>query len=216
MYIFKGVEMFPGSDKESNIYLIDGELLIDAGTGASFTDVKKDIESKFDHTKISMIVNTHNHYDHTGGDKKFRDWLKASIAIHSADKDELEGGHTLAEFFNDSPRVTTVDKILKNGNIIRTENFEFEVIHTPGHSPGSICLYDKNKRILISGDTIFSDGVGRTDLPGGSNEQMVRSLEKLLDYDIEYLLPGHGAPKLGGVEFVIKRMLAKMNKDKLY
>jgi hydroxyacylglutathione hydrolase len=216
MYIFKGVEMFPGSDKESNIYLIDGELLIDAGTGASFTDVKREIESKFDSAKITTIVNTHNHYDHTGGDKKFRDWLKASIAIHSADKDDLEGGHTLAEFFNDSPRVTTVDKILKNGSIIRTENFEFEVLHTPGHTPGSICLYDKNKRILISGDTIFSDGVGRTDLPGGSNEHMVRSLEKLLEYDIEYLLPGHGAPKLGGVEFIIKRMLAKLNKDKLY
>jgi glyoxylase-like metal-dependent hydrolase (beta-lactamase superfamily II) len=216
MYIFKGIEMFPGSEKESNIYLIDGEFLVDAGTGMYFADIKHEIESKFDTTKITTLVNTHNHFDHTGGDRKFRDWLKAQIAIHSADRDDLEAGRTLSEFFDEKPRVTTVDKVLKNGSIIRTENFEFEVIHTPGHSPGSICLYDKNKRILVSGDTLFSEGVGRTDLPGGSNEHMVRSLEKLLEYDIQYLLPGHGVPKLGGVEFVIKRVLAKLNKDKIY
>lgn len=66
------------------------------------------------------------------------------------------------------------------------------MIETPGHSPGSICLYMKKEKALIAGDTIFSLGVGRTDLPGGDTELLIASLKKLAKLDIEYLIPGHG------------------------
>ncbi|MEM7819786.1 MAG: MBL fold metallo-hydrolase [Candidatus Aenigmatarchaeota archaeon] len=216
MQICKGIEMLGGTGNDSNIYLVDGELLVDTGTGIFFSDIKREIEKKFDINKIMMIVNTHHHFDHTGGNKKFRDWLKANIAIHSADKNALESGKTLAEFFGEKSKIITADKILKNGTIIKTKNFIFEVVHTPGHTPGSICLYEKNKRILISGDTLFSDGIGRTDLPEGDKDQMLSSLKKLLGYNINFLLPGHGTPKLGGIDFLIKRMIIKLKQEDFY
>ena len=208
MRVHDGIEVFGGVGRDPNIYLVDGELLVDTGTGHLFADIKKQIESAYDRYSIKTIVNTHCHFDHTGANKKFRDWLKASIAIHANDKNSIESGSgMLAEFFNEIPKVVTVDRALKDGSTLKTKNFTFEVIHTPGHSPGSICLLEKGKKILISGDTLFEGSIGRTDLLGGDNSRMLQSLHKLLNYDVHYLLPGHGPPKLGGVSFLIKQMI---------
>jgi len=210
MGIIKGVDVLGGVEQEPNIYLIDSELLVDTGTGFLFSDMKRLIESRYDYYKIKNIVNTHCHFDHTGGNKKFRDWLKAVVTTHANEKEFLETGrNTLAEMFGEVPKIVTVDRILKEGSKIKTTNFAFEVIHTPGHTPGSICLYEPNKRILISGDTLFESGIGRFDLPGGNRQKMIESLNKLLDYNIQYLLPGHGPPKIGGVSFLIKQMIAR-------
>jgi glyoxylase-like metal-dependent hydrolase (beta-lactamase superfamily II) len=96
-----------------------------------------------------------------------------------------------------------VEKKLKEGD----EIFGFKVLHTPGHTKGSICLLDAKDKILISGDTIFADGVGRTDLPGGSEEDMEKSLEKLSSLKIEKILPGHGEPVLKNGEKAIKNII---------
>jgi len=201
-----------GVGHDSNIYLIDNELLVDTGTGVFFPQMKEEILNLgIDPKKIKMIVNTHCHFDHTGADKKFRDFLKAKIAIHKADKKALETGDgTLAEMFGQTPRAITVDKTLKDGSKIKTKNFTFEVISTPGHTPGSICLYERDKGILISGDTLFADGVGRTDLPGGDKKAMKKSIKRLSELKIKYLLPGHGMPKMSGVDFLIKQILIRM------
>jgi len=207
MEIIKGIHVLGGADQDSNIYLIDGEVLIDAGTGLYFSEIKKEIEGISNPDDIRLLVNTHHHFDHTGGDKKFRDWLKCEIAIHNADKNQLESGNTLAELFGAMPRIVTTDKILRQGLFIKTKNFNFEVLHTPGHTPGSICLFDNAKKILISGDTLFADSIGRTDMPDGSSDEMLESLKKLDTYQINTLLPGHGTPRTSGVEFLIKRMI---------
>jgi hydroxyacylglutathione hydrolase len=68
----------------------------------------------------------------------------------------------------------------------------FEVIQTPGHSPGSICLYWPDKKILFTGDVVFNQGIGRTDLPGGNGKELKESIKKISRLDAEYLLPGHG------------------------
>jgi glyoxylase-like metal-dependent hydrolase (beta-lactamase superfamily II) len=206
MEIIKGIHIVGGTEQDSNVYLIDSEILVDAGTGFYFSDIKKEIE-RMGADDIRLLINTHHHFEHTGGDKKFRDWLKCEIAIHSADKESLESGRTLSELFGANPKIVTIDKSLRHGLIIKTKNFNFEILHTPGHTPGSICLYDNDKKILISGDTLFADGIGRTDLPGGNAELMLISLKKLSEYPINYLLPGHGTPKISGVNFVIKRMI---------
>ncbi len=207
MQVYKGIEMFHGTGNEPNIFLIDGEVLVDTGTGNMFAELKKEIENKFNSKEIKTIVNTHYHFDHTGGNKKFRDWLKAEIAIHNDDKENLEKGETLAEMLSETTRIVTVDHGLYNGDIIKTPNFIFEVIHTPGHTPGSICLYESDKRILLSGDTLFSDSVGRTDLAGGSREMLISSLKKLGELPIMYLFPGHGPIRTSGIDFLIKQML---------
>ncbi len=215
MQAYKGIELLGGIEPDCNVYLIDGELIVDAGTGLYFGDMKGQIEAACDPANIKLLINTHCHFDHTGANKKFRDWLKLSVAVHSADKKAVETGRgTMAELFGQQSRVMTVDKILRTGSTIKTTNFVFEVMPTPGHTPGSICLYEANKKILISGDTLFENAVGRTDLPGGSQDQLMTSLKRLSQMHIEYLLPGHGSPKLGGVDFLIKQMINFLSESK--
>jgi hydroxyacylglutathione hydrolase len=209
MQVYRGIILMGGVGYDSNIYLIDGELIVDTGTGIFFPEVKEELELTYDISKITTIVDTHCHFDHTGGNKKFRDWLKAEIAIHEGDKKSLEtGANTMAEAFGEKARTVTVDRILKNGDKIKTTNFSFDVIWTPGHTLGSICLYERKKKILISGDTLFADGVGRTDFPNSDSNQLYKSLKKLSEIPITYLLPGHGMPKIGGINFMIRQSIA--------
>lgn len=215
MQVYKGIEILGGIEPDCNVYLVDGELIVDAGTGNYFGDMKSQIEGLCDIRNIKLLVNTHCHFDHTGGNKKFRDWLKLSIAVHSADKKSVETGQgALAELFGQQYRIMTVDKVLRVGSIIKTANFSFEVIPTPGHTPGSICLYEPGKRLLLSGDTLFENSIGRTDLPGGDHDQLLMSLKRLSELPVEYLLPGHSAPKKGGVDFLIKQMINFLNENK--
>ncbi|MBI5347185.1 MAG: MBL fold metallo-hydrolase [Candidatus Aenigmarchaeota archaeon] len=214
MQVYKNIILMGGVGYDCNTYLIDGEVLVDTGTGIFFSQMKEEIEAMgYDLNHIRTIINTHCHFDHSGGNKKFRDWLKAKIAIHEDDKEAVEtGSGTLAHLFGQTSKTVTMDEVLENGDKIRTENFIFEVLSTPGHTPGSICLYEKNKKILISGDTLFESSTGRTDYPGGSKIDMKKSLEKLSKLNAIYLLPGHGMPKIGGVSFLTKQMLFGRNR----
>jgi len=214
MQVYKGILLMNGVGFESNMYLIDKEVLVDTGTGLFFPQIRENlINLGIDPKKIKLIVNTHCHFDHVGGDKSFRDLCNAEIAIHENDAQALEEGDnnlTLATMFGKKMKSITVDRRLKERDRIKTSNFCFEVIHTPGHTPGSICLYESKKKILISGDTLFSDGIGRSDLPGGDSDLLRESLKKLSKLKITYLLPGHGMPKTGGVNFLLKQILARM------
>jgi hydroxyacylglutathione hydrolase len=187
------------SPTDSNIYLIDNTV-IDAGTGFNFTRLMSIFNAlKKDMGSIEWVINTHGHFDHVGGNGYF---LNAKVAIHELDAPILELGDeelSFASFFNGKIRPRPVDRRLKDGDLING----LRVIHTPGHSPGSICLYDESGKVLFSGDTIFADGIGRTDLPGGSDEDMKKSLEKLRGLKIEKLFPGHGNPALQNVKLVI-------------
>ncbi|MBI5332282.1 MAG: MBL fold metallo-hydrolase [Candidatus Aenigmarchaeota archaeon] len=200
-------------DPDCNIYLLDQEILIDTGTGRHFSEIKKFIEADFNASKIKAIINTHCHYDHTGGDKKFRDWLGADILIHKNDADALENATetTAAALFNVKAKAVTVDRKLANNDTINTKNFSLKVIHTPGHTSGSICLYDKNNNFMITGDTLFADAFGRTDLPTGNEKQMKESLEKILGINPKHIFPGHGNPKSNGIDFLIKQLLNKIS-----
>jgi hydroxyacylglutathione hydrolase len=210
MEFFRGVHVIPGLSADSNIYIIDSEIVVDSGTGEFFHSNRKDIEAEIDHKRLKLLVDTHYHYDHTGGNKKFRDWLHVPVAAHGADKEMIERGKTLAESFGQTAKVFTLNAELKEGDVINSMNFRLLVLHTPGHSAGSICLYEPEKKMLFSGDTIFENAIGRTDLPGGNYSELRYSLEKLGRYPIQYLFPGHGPPKIGGVNFLIKKMLVSM------
>jgi hydroxyacylglutathione hydrolase len=208
--VYENIFLLDGIDFDSNIYIIDGELLIDTGTGLFFKEVKKEIlDLGYDKDKIKTIINTHAHYDHVGGNSKFRDWLGAKILAHGKDADLIETGKTFADLFDKKPEESKIDKRLSDGDIIRTKNFEFKVIHTPGHSPGSICLYDKVSGVLISGDTVFSEGIGRTDLPGGSMDDMINSLRTLSKLKINYIFPGHGEIRDNGIDVLFKQLLTR-------
>lgn len=175
----------PGYNMDCNCYLID-DMLVDTGTGFNGEYLISQIEKHgVKREDISLIVNTHCHFDHIGGNYLFED---AEIAVHELDaismrnKDDL--GTSMNAFENhDNSRV---DIDLKDGDEIRG----FKVIHTPGHTSGGICLWDGVN--LISGDTVFSHGgVGRFDIGGDFND-LKESVFKLTELDVVNLLPGHG------------------------
>ncbi|KZX16737.1 N-acyl homoserine lactonase [Methanobrevibacter cuticularis] len=175
-----------GFGADSNCYLIDN-ILVDTGTGLNNDYLYKQIkELEMKPDDIDLIVNTHCHYDHVGGNYLFEN---AKIAIHENDAAPLENANnplTASFLFEKSIKRHDVDKKLKEGDEIAN----FEVLHTPGHTSGGICLWDG--KTLISGDTVFANGgFGRLDI-GGDSQSMANSLEMLKKLDVNYLLPGHG------------------------
>lgn len=141
---------------------------------------------------IKYIINTHSHPDHTCGNKAIADATGAEIVIHKLDAGSLASDNYESFTFALGGQPSPPAHILVNdGDIIKVGNVELKVIHTPGHTPGSVCLYaDKN---LFTGDTLFVQGVGRTDLPGGSLDVLVKSVkEKIVVLpDDTVIWPGH-------------------------
>lgn len=174
-----------GRGYDSNIYVFE-DIIVDTGTGQNMEYILKSIkEAGCSIDDLSLIVNTHNHYDHIGGNR----YLDLEVAMHANDARALEEGDEealLATMFGTTMDKMEVTRKLSEGDKIH----DFEVLLTPGHTPGSICLYDGEN--LISGDTVFaSGGFGRVDL-GGDMVEMRKSLERLSKLDVKYLFPGHG------------------------
>lgn len=142
---------------------------------------------------LEYIIATHGHPDHVCGNKKLQQASGAKIIMHTADVDFFEQPEVKGYFsmlgLEPSP---PVDIIVKAGDEIKIGNIVFQVIHTPGHTPGGICLY--NEPNLITGDTLFVGGLGRTDFPGGSHEELLSSIRnQLLILPPETIVwPGHG------------------------
>ena len=141
--------------------------------------------------KLKLIVSTHRHWDHMGDNAAVSAATGAEIAVHVLDRHGLEHPSALMAPFPIPPCVPAVD--LAEGSRIRFGEIELEVLHTPGHTEGSVCLLSPGERLLFTGDTLFAGSWGRTDLPGGSDEQMVDSLARLSAFaDDLRVLPGHG------------------------
>ena len=177
------VEWITNGDVWANSYIV-GNILVDAGVvPMEIAPYKEQIET---------IVLTHCHFDHTARVKEIAHMCKAKVAIHKSDARGLvDDAQSLSMHFGARSPGILPDITLKNGDVIG----DFTVIHTPGHTPGCICLFSEKYQLLISGDTVFTDGAfGRYDLPGGSRDELQRSLERLAPLDVVELFPGHGSP----------------------
>ncbi len=141
--------------------------------------------------KPGLVVLTHGHPDHFGVAEEIRKAIEGKVAIHENDAPILESKILTLRGFMFS--ATQVDQKLKDGDVIKFGKCSLKVFHTPGHSKGSICLYSDTESILFSGDTLFCDGVGRTDLPGGDSAELSRSVKRLLSlpHNVK-VFPGHG------------------------
>ena len=166
----------------ANAYLIDGTVLIDAGIDPA---VLKGHDPK-------MIILTHCHFDHTCAAPAIAKMTGAKIAIHEADAVLLgDDRATAAVMFGERAPKITPDLLLRGGETLEFDGFVLEVIHTPGHTRGGICLYEPETRSLFSGDTVFPDGgIGRYDL-GGDIAALADSIELLASLDVAVMYPGH-------------------------
>lgn len=144
---------------------------------------------------LKGVINTHGHFDHVGGNKELLKARPAPLWIHKADAEMLSRVADVASMYGlsgeNSPQA---DFFLEHDQEITFGRHTLQVIHTPGHTQGCCCLYLQPEQLLISGDTLFADGVGRTDLPGGSHEQLADSIKTRLFVLPEQttVWPGHG------------------------
>lgn len=143
--------------------------------------------------KPVVIINTHGHVDHIGANRDMKDHFGVPLYIHAADSPMLGKIQQLElSLFLGAKDSPPADHLMSDGEEIKIGNSVLRVLHTPGHSPGSVSLLGDG--FLLSGDTLFFEGVGRTDLPGGSQKQLEQSLrEKVMTLSDEtVILPGHG------------------------
>jgi hydroxyacylglutathione hydrolase len=145
--------------------------------------------------RVKQIVITHAHIDHVGGAMKLRAATGAPILLNQNDYGLLKMLDVEAAWVGmAAPGKVEIDHDLRQADIVRAGSLNANVIHTPGHTEGSVCLYFPAEKKLIAGDTLFAGSIGRTDLPGGSFEKIIRSLhgQVLALPDETVVVPGHG------------------------
>ena len=194
-----GVNMIVGDGLCSNIYVVGREraTIIDTGVGNRQNPVWPQLkELGVEPRNVERIIITHAHHDHAMGAFLILEKAKPKVYIHEDD----------AGFIASSLGDSLVK--VREGDIIETELWPLEVIWTPGHTEGGMCLYAREQRILFSGDTAFPDGYfGRVDGDTGSLDQLVESLRKLTKLKVDVMLAGHGVPVLSKAEDNLKLSL---------
>lgn len=144
---------------------------------------------------VKYLIHTHGHLDHVSATAAIQQQTEAPVLIHRADQLLLDNLELQGNMFGlAAPELPTVDRYICEGDKIDWAGHILSVIETPGHSPGGVCLNLENEKILFAGDTLFQDGIGRTDLWGGDYQQLLDSIrEKLWQLDNDTVVcPGHG------------------------
>ena len=197
-------EIFPVGPLQCNCSVIGDEtsheaIVIDPGA-----DISRVLDVLERHgLRVTQILITHGHIDHVGGAMKLKQVTAAPILINKNDAPQLQMLDMQASWLGmKPPGEVTIDASLEDGASFQTESLRATVMHTPGHTEGSTCIYFPAEKKLIAGDTLFAGSIGRTDLPGGNFEKIMRSLhERLMTLpDDVTVIPGHGPATTIGEE----------------
>lgn len=191
IYVYEWTNPF---ENNCNSFFIGGSVqaLIDPGLKVFLPDLLKKMEADgIDPKNMRYIINTHSHPDHFEASEAFDADTNIKIGLHKDGMDFLSniGGHMYGLFGLDAPNVH-IDMVLEEGPL-KLGDEDFEILHVPGHSPGSIALYWPSRRSLFSGDVIFNQNIGRTDFPGGSGALLKKSIRRLSELNTDWLFPGH-------------------------
>jgi hydroxyacylglutathione hydrolase len=192
-----GIYQFRGEKPGSHVYLIKGDtknVLIDTGVAGKFPVLKRRLTELGLHIRdVNLIILTHEHYDHIGATAFFH--RTAVVAAHrlAANKLELQDEFvTFSKYRNQPSKPFWVDVWLEDGSIIDLGNYELQVVHTPGHTSGCICLYEPRAGLLFTGDTVFAGGTLSEIAVGGNVSDYVNSVRRLSSLKIKWIYPGHG------------------------
>ncbi len=203
-----GLEVAAFGPWQTNAYLVwDGRspdaLVVDPGMGAAGPLMERVAENGL---RLHLIADSHGHIDHIFDNGPLMRASEAPLAIHPDDAYRLDGTNNYG-FEVEAVRAT---RDLREGEQVRIGDLVLDVLHTPGHTEGSVCLYEERLGLLLAGDVLFAGSYGRTDLPGGNDEQMVASLARLAREIPESVrvLPGHGPETTIGRELPWLRRIA--------
>lgn len=191
------IKRMPVGSLQTNCYIVSDAkkeaFIVDPGGEAD--RIKKFIKDEKLH--VNFIINTHSHIDHIKADYD----LCFPVYIHKFDSLALERQeHNFSTFILGDFKPCKPARTLHDKDRIKSGDLELEIMHTPGHTPGGICI--KVDKVVFTGDTLFKDGIGRTDLPDGSYEAIMSSIKnKLLCLDDDVVIyPGHGGDSTIGIE----------------
>lgn len=192
--IRSNLHVFYSSNYGSNAYVLVGKkiALVDTSTSNNAQELLSGLESlNIRPENVDLVLFTHGHADHFGCAHLFP---KAEKRMHGFDAERVsfkDLDFTCSRALNEQA-LPEIDSPFTEGELVELKPFSLRVLFTPGHTAGSVCFFDEKNSLLFSGDTLFWGSCGRTDLPSGSDSQLIESLEKLLTIDFRLLLPGHG------------------------
>ena len=198
------LETFPVGPLQCNCTILGDEetreaIIVDPGD--EITRIQRRLQELG--LTLKQILITHAHIDHVGGALKLKSLTGAPIYLNEADLPLLQMMASQAAWLGiATPETAPPDEGLVDGRVVGLKNYPAHVIHTPGHTQGSICLHFTPMKMVLAGDTLFAGSIGRTDLPGGNFEQIIDSIQsRLLSLpDETKVVPGHGPATTIGAE----------------
>ncbi|MBO4339500.1 MAG: MBL fold metallo-hydrolase [Clostridia bacterium] len=187
------IKTIPTGPIRANCYVVYDEKTGDAAVidPGSFDYY---VQSATDGLNVKYIICTHGHFDHILGAGEIKDKTGAKLLIHRLDEECFKSSRAnlIGDFYFDKEINLEADRLLEDGDEIAFGDIVLKVMHTPGHSKGSIILIDEKERVIFTGDTLFAGGTGRTDFYGSNPTDMRKSILKIMELDGEYhILPGH-------------------------